>query len=172
MKDKELIKQEIERLKHSTPNTYDRSRFMLLSEIEDFIDSLPEEPVREELEGVKFVEEPDLDEAAKEHAANLYGEDWMKNEHVQDNGFKAISNFKFGAGWHKQQMMKDAVDATVHKGLYSKYVKEQDSDTLNKAIEKFIPGDKVKIIIVKEDNKNECYEPAWTERMKGYLTLS
>lgn len=43
MTDKELIKQEIERLKH-TSNAYDiRSRFMFLLEIEEFINSLPEE---------------------------------------------------------------------------------------------------------------------------------
>ena len=44
MTDKELIKQEIERLKH-TDIAYDRSRFMLLLEIEDYINSLPEEPI-------------------------------------------------------------------------------------------------------------------------------
>lgn len=102
-------------------------------------------------ESIKLVEEPDLDKAAKEHAANLYGEDWMKNERVQDSGFKAISNFKFGAGWQKQQMMKDAVDGVIHKGLYgSKYIKEQDNDMLNKALEKYNPGDKVKAIIIKD----------------------
>ena len=43
----QLIKEEIERLKHNTPNAYDLSRFMLLEEIESFINSLPEEPKKQ-----------------------------------------------------------------------------------------------------------------------------
>ena len=50
-----------------------------------------------------------------------------------------------------EEMMKDAVDATVHKGLYSKYIKELDKDSLSKALENFEDGYKVKIIIVKEN---------------------
>lgn len=57
------------------------------------------------------------------------------------------------ANWQKQQMMKDAVDAIVHKGLYSKYIKEQDSDALSKALEGYNPCDKVKIIIIREEGK-------------------
>lgn len=49
MTDKELIKQEIERLKQ-TYNAYNRSRFMLLLEIEQFINSIPEKPVSEDSE--------------------------------------------------------------------------------------------------------------------------
>lgn len=47
--------------------------------------------------------------------------------------------------------MKGAVDATVRKGLHSKYVKEQDYESLSKALENFEDHDKVKIIIVKVD---------------------
>lgn len=57
MSDKiQKIRQEIERLKHNTPNAYDLSRYMLLEEIESFIDNLPEEH-DEDLDFQTFAEE-------------------------------------------------------------------------------------------------------------------
>lgn len=108
----QLIKTEIERLKHSTSNAYDRGRFMLLSEIEDFIDSLPEEPVSEDLEEAC---DNYYDETWDEHGGiamviNNCHDIWFPSQAMEDF-------FKAGANWQKEQMMKDAVYAAAHKGL-------------------------------------------------------
>lgn len=159
MTDKELINQEIKRLKqingYLPVENYDlhaayraRGYQCACDDILQFIDSLPEESTSE-----------DLEEAALKYR-------W---EHPFCDGYTAYS-FKAGAEWHKQamkdvlqteyekgrfdmreEMMKGAVDATVHKRLYSKYIKERDYESLSKALENFEEHDRVKIIIVKED---------------------
>lgn len=54
--------------------------------------------------------EDDLDKAAQEHVKELYGENWLKFEHTQDSGAKAMSNFKFGAWWQKEQTIAKACE--------------------------------------------------------------
>ena len=172
MTDKELIKQEIERLKH-TSNAYDRSRFMLLLEIEEFINSLPKESgcevnfttKSEDLEEameLSVSEEPLLEFfATGQPTIGAYNEDSLRNQ------------FEAGAEWQKQrmketlqteyekgrfdmreEMMKDAVEGTVKYEIGSAEIPQCDrryqvlSDPTPIANAKL--GDKVKIIIVKE----------------------
>jgi hypothetical protein len=49
----------------------------------------------------------------------------------------------------KQQMIKEALDAVVHKSLLSSYMKELEEDSLAKSIETRKDGNKVKEISVK-----------------------
>ena len=94
----QTIKDEIFRLKHNTPNAYDLSRFMLLEEIESFINSLPEEPASEDLEEAMELsvnEEPLLEFfATGQPTICAYGKDSLRNQ------------FEAGAEWQKQKDYK------------------------------------------------------------------
>lgn len=154
MSDKEKIKQEVERLKHNTPNAYDLSRFMLLEEIEDFIDSLPEESGCEVNCTTKS---EDLEEAAELY----YEEDCpyegdvrvVNNEHDVWFPSQAIEDaFIAGAEWQKKQMMEDAVDAWVntYESITNPY-DNQVSFITNLSPSKFRNKETVQIIIVKNE---------------------
>lgn len=90
-----------------------------------FIESLQEEPVSE-----------DLEEAAKSHSKESFN-----GMLIEDN----MEAFKAGANWQKQQMMKDAMEGKV--------VVDSENDwqciRIFKRVNKI--GDKVKLIIIKED---------------------
>ena len=94
----------------------------------DFINSLPKEPISDELE---------------EAAQQWYDSTKFKS----DLSGTPIGAFKAGASWKKEEMMKDTVDAFIYKGnirlkewpLPEKYGKHLDS---------------VKLIIIKK-NKDE-----------------
>ena len=142
MTDKELIKQEIERRYNCEKcHPLDREANVaaaVLKELLLFIDSLPEEPASE-----------DLEEAAEKYAYNEFPSIGIPNTVIE-------LAFKAGAEWQKQQMMKDAVD-----GCVSLIVKSDTSSRnlfistpqLYKELQKYKDGDKVKIIIVKEEQK-------------------
>ena len=128
MTDKELIKQEIERLKHNTPNAYDLSRFMLLEEIESFINSTPEQSGCE----VNFTtKSEDLEEAASKYVREDFHE-------------RSRADFKEGDEWQKQQMMKDAVE-----GEY--WIGEIHLDT--PIIQGYDDGDRIKFVPIKYEQQ-------------------
>lgn len=109
------IREEVERIQLYTQSG-------VLKQILDFIDSLREEPVGEELE----------------EAANAYISNENNYSHSRTDTFKA------GARWQKKQMMKDAVESKVT--ITSKGILLEDL-----RIEDFDYEDKVKLIIIKED---------------------
>jgi hypothetical protein len=122
MTDKEKIRAEIERLKESGC----ASPIVICDTLLAFIDSMQEETVSDDLK--KFAEEWD---------ESLYRSDAV------------IA----GAKWHKQQMMKDAIEAEIINwaSMFTsiKVIEPERAETMIK--EKFDIGDKVKLIIVKED---------------------
>ena len=143
MSDKvELIKQEIERLKHNTPNAYDLSRFMLLEEIEDFIDSLPKESGCEA--NCTTRRSDDLEEEIRQTAG-----DYEQVDVAWNNDFDFIAHHF--AEWQKkkdvEEMMKTLVEGEIVKDIHNqlKVTSEPLNDTFGKI------GDRVKIMIVKED---------------------
>lgn len=133
----EKIRQEIERLKAENRNIrcqhnenycigYDDA----FNDLLPVIDSLPEEKLSEDLndEIKKFIEE--------------YG-----YERDEDKLLIAIVARHF-AEWQKEQMMKDAVEGEIQM-RYSGSLCAKTIRVINE--DKFKLGDKVKIIIVKED---------------------
>ena len=117
----QLIRAEIERL---YKESYDTAP-TVLHHLMDFINSLPEEPVSE-----------DLEEAAKECCFNLQLQEY----------------FKKGAYWQKRKMMNDAIERTVKEDAggypYIDATELYDYDN-DKPLAK--AGDKVKVLIIKED---------------------
>ena len=148
----ELIKQELEKLK-----VYPKSRGFIKYMLA-FIESLLEEPASKDLEEAC---DNYYDETWDEHGGiamviNNCNDIWFPSQAMEDF-------FKAGANWQKQQMMRDVV-------LETKVMKDCDGDgietpyaewlTLENTEIPYIPdnlglkeGDKVKIIIVKEENK-------------------
>lgn len=143
MTDKETIRAEIERRieKHKqwVGNSFGcaEERIEELEDILSVIDSMPEEPVSE-----------DLEEAAKKECRGLADPQQILDCYCQ---------FIRGAKWQKQQLMKSAVKGIVHhfgddeiaaihyndpKGVPMSYFVSSDS---------LKAGDKVKLIIFKED---------------------
>jgi len=124
------IKAEIERLKAWQPIATPS-----LDKLLSFIDSLKEEPVNEELE----------------EAAIMHYKDVM--EYEAKTGLKPayMTSFKAGANWQKQQIMSKAVSLVV-KEFYGEGDEVawliRPSKILDK---KFHIGDKVKIILIKEE---------------------
>lgn len=150
MTDKEkltAIKAEIERLRHDLPKVISDGEknhlwmyFRGLNRIRDFIDSLPEEPVNEELEKVsKEWLRPQLDKSY----AN-YGEAKMM-ELTHFDGYSMLEAIEFGVKWQKEQMMEHAIDADCfgHHGA-ALFAFSLPSD-------KYLIGSKVKVIVIKED---------------------
>lgn len=124
------IRDEIERLKKKLLDhiiiqsdfSYAQRCAHQLNKIIRFIDALQEEPVSEDLE-------KEIDR-------------WSKKQYYNDSEkcvFAVVA--RHFAEWQKQHMMKDAVDATIpiHGQIWI------DNNTSYKA------GDKVKVIITKED---------------------
>ena len=83
----------------------------------------------------------DLDEAAEEFAKDAYPDKhnlvWM---------------FKRGAEWQKTQMMKAAVEGVLCYGSKGAYIETDFLGTEDTEVYG-MPGDKVRIIIVKKENK-------------------
>ena len=104
---------------------YDQGIFDGLSLLENFIDSLEEEPVSN-----------DLEEAAVEAFKHIVDSD--------KNNFLEI--FKAGAEWQKEKMMEDAVDGEIYFNLdYLQYHINTEPLT------HFHHGDKVKLVIIKKE---------------------
>lgn len=108
-------------------NPSDEGAFHILTNLDYYIDSLQEEPVSE-----------DLEEAANDYAHDI----------VHDDVFET---FKAGARWQKQQMMKDAVDAECDVILLEEGDELQYSVLYPIGKRPYNKGDKVKVIIIKEE---------------------
>ena len=133
--DADLLRKEIERHKNNAPLHYHpHACTSIISELEEllaFLDSLQQEQQ----------EEPDksLEEAAEEYSKEraeghiLY--DW-------------VHAFIAGAKWDREQMMKNAVNVTVHLEPGAFPVIEIGVDRFGLKVR-----DKVKVIIVKEDSE-------------------
>ena len=134
--DAERLKAEIERLydgeapKHAQQCDFDDGYFTGIGAVLKFLDSLSEEPDNEDLndEIKKFIEE--------------YG-----YERGEDKLLIAIVARHF-ASWQKQQMLKDAVEGEI-RVRYSGCLCATTIRAINE--DKFKLGDKVRVIIVKED---------------------
>ena len=105
--------------------------------------------------------EKQIIEASEEWAKENYGINYMDFSFTQDAAFRAMYHFRAGAKWQKEQMMKEAVEADVNiygdivaGKKWAEFVVEMPTNNL---------GDKVRIIIVKEDEKT-CDEP---QRLSG-----
>lgn len=148
MTDKEKIRAEIERLKQYAESSkmewiddgYNQNAFAedcrisSFDKLLSFIDSLPEEAAPKESD--------DLEEAAEEYALN-----------VNAGPYNSIAMFGFmaGAGWQKTQMMEGAVEAEIVKGSHNR-LHALSAPLPMPTKHKFC--DKVKIIILKEDEQN------------------
>jgi hypothetical protein len=114
-----------------------QQEYETLTDLEDFIDFLPEESVSEDLE---------------EH----YTKEFLPKEWFAKPGHRTISEFnlftaQYFAKCQKNQMMKDAVKANVFVDYnrnfgYGTIAADVDLDEY-----KLKEGDKVKIIIIKEE---------------------
>lgn len=144
MTDKEKIKQEIERLYNLYELANDYQRMGACSTILDFIDSLPEEPVSE-----------DLEEAAEMFYDNcdISKSSWW-NEGVLYKMSESKETFIAGAEWQKQQMMKDSVHAWVntYESVENPYDNEVSFIT-NLSPSKFRNEETAQIIIVKTEQQ-------------------
>lgn len=206
MTDKELIKQEIERLKQTNGylpiDNYElcdayraRGYQFACDDILKFIDSLPEEPDCEKKDYRERYEKLTQSDTFKSsYCDKSLGKEestdeancTTKSEDLKEAAFKyrcehkscdayTIDAFKAGAEWQKQknqetielaedhamlagmmkereEMMKDAVDATiVNDWQYGKDPDHAVIPAIHQRIKGYNVGDKVKIIIIKEE---------------------
>ena len=71
---------------------------------------------------------------------------------VMDETDRYICNaFKAGANWQKWQMMKGAIECYIRRNKCTKKNVLNGFDVTCDAVQKFKSGDKVKVIIIKED---------------------
>ena len=104
----------------------------------------------EHLASVGKTSPKDLEEAAKEFAATTYTAPYVKGSPTVVTAFDGdtFKGFIAGAEWNREQMMKEAVEYEV--GMHGEPIKI----TFDKYVQRargIWPGDKVRIIIVKED---------------------
>ena len=144
MTDKEKILAEIESELSliAKDNLYDEGRWNELNHLKLFINSLPEEPVSE-----------DLKEAADKYATEVYNKYLNDENTIKDkDGLEILTEaFTAGAQWQKKQMMKDAVSGKVTSRF------PLASDPFYSDVEVYLnftnrlsEGDKVKVIIIKD----------------------
>lgn len=142
MTTKELIRAEIER--RINDNTFGAK--MELIDILSFLDTLPDEPVSN-----------DLKEAAEEYRQ---GEVDSGCDYIDDSDGDSLYHsacltdaFKAEAEWQKRKMMEVAVEGeVVILPRHVSYVMEKNNESLKQyLLDNFKAGDKVKIIIGKED---------------------
>lgn len=119
-------------LKASDNNLSLGARIAMCEEILSFIDSLQEEPVSEELE----------------EAANTYVDNWYKLNNLDKESYPidveiSKNDFKVGAKWQKEQLIKEAIDG----------IARPDDDEVWCDLKSFSlkDNDKVKIIIIEEN---------------------
>lgn len=130
--------------------------FPELTESEDERDSLPEEKPSYVTDSPGDPGNPgepgisDLEEAAKKYAHCPFTDD-DGNFHEDAIDETAYRDFIAGAEWQKEQMMKEAVEGVVYR--YESY--QRIATAIIVDIPREILGNKVKIIIVKQDDPNE-----------------
>ena len=156
MTDKEKIRAEIERQKkenyYDIYDEYDGFVRNAFDSILSFIDSMQEEPVSE-----------DMWEASKQYALRqvFASTDAEMTEQAYlslrlFSGFEIAVAHKDGANWQKEQMIKEAKDGVITFDYYGDNDKiygciAHDSFCLEELGLK--DGDKVKLIIIKEDEQ-------------------
>ncbi len=165
MTDKEKIRLEILRRRDSlSPFDYenDSIEWSVLNKLLEFIDSLPERIKAEDVIGVSGLTE--LEKKAKRYAVEqvLCTTDTRMSEQAYlslriFNGYDVACAYKDGAEEYKEQMMKDAVNAEILE-VSDNYSSICDYTHLELNIEDDVlekngykNGDKVKLIILKED---------------------
>ena len=141
------IREELVRLKGETSiglseheNGVEQGRMEIINALFLFLDSMQQEPVSEGLEeaGKEWLK-PQLDKSY----AN-YGETKMM-ELTHFDGYAMLDAIEFGAKWQKEQLMAKAVDGEV--GYWNLRGLSINTDLPRSVSE----GDKVKIIVIKED---------------------
>lgn len=135
----QAIRTEIERQKkhYLEREEYDFGWDEALNEIASFIDSLPEEQPSK-----------DLKEAAEEYIAPIENDAGL--EFINFSGKDIKDAFVAGAQWQKGQMLADAIDGEIVQDVYSR---ELCCKTIDLRKNEFNFGDKVKVIIVKEEDE-------------------
>lgn len=163
MTDKEKIKEEIERIKKESlegkKNYYDYYDGVgdACDEILQFTDSLPEEPASDDLEEeLHSWMRKNCDDNGFFNPLELarHFAEWQRekdDKHIGDLQWEAYLK---GEQDTKQQMMKDALDGCVLLIVKSDTFSRNlfiSTPQLYKELQKYKHGDKLKIIIVKED---------------------
>ena len=161
------IREEVERLKEWNNNVRNSTRHMTLQEedfnrgkhssyleILNFIDSLQEEPVSEELE--KVSEAYVLDDYIKPwrelvKEAFKAGAKWQKSQDQSTIELAEDHAMLAGMEKMKEEMMMDAIDVTVHmdSGGYP-YIPQIEFYDYDKDIPLTKEGDRYKVILIKD----------------------
>ncbi len=110
--------------------------YRLLSEIEELIKALQEEPVSE-----------DLEEVAKQNQVKYVFDKNINKTTLAELKYIGVNNFKDGARWKEQQMMAKAIDGVV---ICDEKLTFGYRDIVFEFPEELKVGDKVKMIIIKE----------------------
>ena len=158
MTDKELIKQEIEKRIEQCYRCLAQDLLEIerketncclqqYKELLQFINSLPEESAIEDLENqyksnMRYQHAYTQDDLMKTKSEDL--EEAASKYVREDFHERSRADFKAGAEWQKQQMMKDAVE-----GEY--WIGEIHLDT--PIIQGYNDGDRIKFIIIKMNNE-------------------
>lgn len=94
----------------------------------------------------------DLEKASEEYAYTNWESDDYHEGASEGKPFDAIGHtqkcFIDGAQWQREQMMKDAKDATIRMGRAANFI--EHSWELGDYLQTFHSGQKVKVIIIKE----------------------
>jgi hypothetical protein len=93
----------------------------------------------------------DLEEAADCYLDTISLVGFMEGDY---DGTQILDAFRTGAQWQKEQMMKSAIEGCYIKR--NRYTKENVLNGLSvtcDTIQKFKDGDKVKVIVIKEDEQ-------------------
>ena len=141
MTDKEKINEEIKQLKEINLDNHAEGYAQACDDMLSSINSVQELSVNE-----------DLEEASRKYADDHYA-DYLNSEEGEENYWCSYFSFKAGANYYKQQMLKNSVSRVVHIGedsypFLQRYELAYDIKT---QIPDINEGDKVKLIIIKED---------------------
>lgn len=161
MADKEKIRAEVERL----ITDLGEQRDVLLEELLEFIDSLPEEPHQELYNKLSNLRDDAFSNTTKESWEACLSEEPVSEELKEafKQSFEKVkeetlcvydyhAGFVDGVNWHKDQMMAKSVDVTVHieAGNYP-YIPQIELYDYDKDIPLAKEGDKYKVILIKEE---------------------
>lgn len=152
MTDKQKIRAEIERRMktceeafNTCPSTAFGSRIDSYKALLSFIDSLPEEPVSEDLE-------EEMIRWHKEHFGNK--RDWEKTSGDYLTRKSQLDIARHFAEWKESQLMEDALNCSIimhPNDRFANYSVSAYVPPLHPASTYISNGNKVKVIIIKED---------------------
>lgn len=145
---KEIIRAEIERRKsladEQKNNGYFFARSDAYMELLNFIDSMTEEPVGD-----------DLDDAARKYSREWYAKRIGTRPKCTGCYAHIEDAFTDGAKWQKEQLLKDATLGEIHERsdgtLGWTTVMGTTRDYRNYLLSHFKNGDRVKLIIIKDE---------------------